>query len=483
MTEEIDDNEQQLEYGKEHELAINALLQDLTRLYPTDKAAFRDLFYDRESQRTKFSVLLKDKCRILDNFVIEGKAGVGKTSFIYSIESDEELRSELNFTPIVVDYRGVVGQSWEICLLNFITSMDKCFKKIGYPIHSLKENSKSNMDENINFIQTHLINLPEDNERPSIVIFLDDFDYAEDDWYKLLKYFLSFASSDITSIVLSARPPLLAAIDSYDERFSFYFTRKPNTIKLGNLNVQNILSARLAPLLAERETQSLWSAIVSTFKRKSAVQRMLKQLGIKDIDALTKFDFPLTDKHCDFMTSITNGNLREIFSIGIQSIIFALEKGNHLKSRIEGGIKRKVIGHEKTLKMFYGHSNPHKYKIININKYKSKKNNSLLYNVLEAVKISKVINSDFYESLTTSSLGHKKKEIDWAIEFLSDKVNRFIEPTKLLPAGREKIINLHKEFKLLDKGKYYLYMADWDEYKSDNRAGDYGKSLIKELKL
>ncbi|MHC4396146.1 MAG: hypothetical protein ACYS1A_10880 [Planctomycetota bacterium] len=481
MSEKVAEKNETSYFGKEHEIAIDALFEDLTRLYPTDRELFRDLFYNREEQHNKFSALVTDNQQRTGNYIFEGKAGVGKTSFIYRIESDEVLQQELNFVPVVVDYRKSVPQSSSACLVNFIESMQGCFEKIDCPIHTLTNNIQDNIDDNIHAIEKHLRGLDPNANIPNIIIFLDDFDYLEDTWYELLRYFLSFAASDYVSIVLTARPPLIRAIDSYDDRFAFFFTRNVKKIKLGSLDVENVLISRLAPLLAKKQIQSKFDLIISTFRRKSSIEQMLRKLGIKDLNALRTFEFPLTNKHCDFMKAITNGNLREVFNIAIPSILFALEEGSSLANRTENNVEKKIIGHENTLKLFYIDDNPDsKYHIININKYKSKSRNSLLYNVLEAVKIFQILDENFYDTL--AKFGHNKKAVNWAIEFLSDKVHRFVEPTTLLPPTRHSKLKLYEEYKILDKGEFYLYMAGWDEYCSERRAGSYGRSIIKEMK-
>lgn len=40
----------------------------------------------------------------------------------------------------------------------------------------------------------------------------------------------------------------------------------------------------------------------------------------------------------------------------------------------------------------------------------------------------------------------------------------------------ESRINLYKEYKLTEKGEFYMQMANWEDYIS--KCGDYGKSIL-----
>lgn len=155
------------------------------------------------------------------------------------------------------------------------------------------------------------------------------------------------------------------------------------------------------------------------------MSKIIKSLGVKNFDDLKRIDYPMTRKHDNFMRQITNGNIREIFDIAYESLKYIFENFETLSEREEDGIVRKIIGRDGVMRIFYDNNNS-KYKIININKYKSKKKNSLLYNVLETIKISRMLDENFYSVL--SKYGHNKKQVDWAIEFLSEKNNRFIQP-------------------------------------------------------
>jgi len=179
------------------------------------------------------------------------------------------------------------------------------------------------------------------------------------------------------------------------------------------------------------------------------------------------------------MQLITNGDLREVFKIAYDSICFAMQNRSRLESREEYGHKRYVIGHENTLKLFCDKKEAN-YRIINLHQRKSRSGNSLWYNILEAVKIFGIVDDvHFYPSLET--LGHNKIAVDRAMNDLVDKPNRLIEPVKII---NPKIIKSkgygNDEYRITDKGDYYLYLVTWPEYKE--RYGEPGRSLIKEYK-
>jgi len=210
-----------------YQLAVSALLQDLTPSASSDLALFHDLFYDRRPAIDTFVNLFPHAATRRQNFLIVGDAGVGKTSFVYSLLTAPDIVKDLSIEPVLVDYRTATPRSPTGCLLAFIDSMRKCFDNLGAPIHTLKDNVAANVDDNLYLIERHLVTVSPGLPR-QITIFMDDFDYAEDVWYKLLDDFMPFAASPHAMVVMTMRPPLFRAIDTYDDRFSHYFTRTEN---------------------------------------------------------------------------------------------------------------------------------------------------------------------------------------------------------------------------------------------------------------
>ena len=305
-----------------------------------------------------------------------------------------------------------------------------------------------------------------------MIVFLDDLDYADEDWWMLLDFLMPLASSDYASVVFSVRPPLVASLDIYDDRFRHVYCRDVQRINLAGLNVQNVLTSRLVPFLIERDT-ALNKFFKRLFRRDAKVYRLLDRLGLRDLSELPRFDYPFTSKHNSFMSRITNGNLREIFEIALESLDFVMSS-HELLERVEDGVVRKVIGRENVLRLFADPEEP-PYKIVNIHARRSAMGNSLVHNTLHAVKCFRCLDASLYSTLR--SLGHSKNDVDWAVEYLQSRHNRFIVPIAIQPANARQGSRQCSDFKVTEKGNYYLQIAEWEEYKK--RFGDCGKDITR----
>ncbi len=358
------------------------------------------------------------------------------------------------------------------------------------PINSLKKNREDNIFENLNIIQMHLAKQKEKQLKKYLIIFLDDFDYVEDNLFELLEHFLPFASSynKKSSTVLSARPALHQAINSYDNRFACYFTRDVQRIKLKTLATTKLLSKRLAPILLEEKLHPFKNLINILLRKDASYRKLMKHYGIDDFDSLKKFNMPFTQLYNNFMTSITNGNIREIFDISYETLVFILNNYEDIEEAAEYEenelVMKKNLTDENVMQLFFdqifdekkGYKN--QYKLINIHEYRSKSGNSLIYNVLEAVKIFEYSNDEFYDNL--SKFGHKKEQVDKIISILENKSHRMITPTKVMPSQLTEKSMVYKHYRTTEKGDYYLTnIAFWKEY--IERCGDTGKSLRKNL--
>jgi hypothetical protein len=468
-------------FTEKHDAAIKWLFTNIVTWFDSDKKLFLDLFYNRHEEIRQLTGMLtnaKEACE-QKNILITGSAGIGKTSFLCRIIGDAALCDSMGIKPILVDYSASIPLDWTGCLYGFVSMAEKAFQEIGHQINTLKPNhQEQHIDANIHLIRKHLEYLKTQGA-PHIVIILDDFDYANTVWFKLLDYFIPFAAKSPASVVLSVRPPLKAAIEGYDNRFSLHFTRDVNVFDLKPLGVEDVIASRLAPLLEKKETENWFTSIINNFKKPSVVEQLRRKLNITESDELSEFEYPLTEMHNNFMRKITNGDLRETFDIAYDSICFVLKNRKNLEKREEFGHIRYIIGHENTLQLFCDREGS-KYKIMDLHKRRSKKGkNSLWYNVLEAVLIFKVIDEvNFYDTL--KSFGHIASAVDRAITELKDKNNRLIEPVKIsVPKAKPEGYS-DDEYILTEKGKYYLEIAKWPGY--IKRFGDYGRSLKEEYK-
>ncbi|WP_445368211.1 ATP-binding protein [Methylomonas sp. BW4-1] len=459
------EQEKQSKYTRELDDFISFAFDDLVEIAKTDFKLFEELYYNRKNQCDEFYALMEDKHKKAQNVLVIGNAGVGKTSFMHKLIIN---CNNAKFYPVLMDYRKIVPKSTHGLVSDFLRAIESYFDDIGSPIHTLK--SGGSMDQNFQEAYNHLESLDLNSLKKQLIIFLDDFDYAEEEWFDLLRYFLPFSNNNKVSLVLSVRPLLLSAIDEYDDRFRNSYIRKARQIELAPISVENVISTRLAPVLAEREKTGLISKI---FKRESSLCKLAKKYG-KIVDDLPRFEYPLTIKHNDFMQRITSGDLRETFAIAYESLKFVLEHEDYLENKVEDdGSVKKIIGRENVMKILYDNKDAH-YSIINLHTFRSKSTkNSLFYNVLQGIKIYGVADDRFFEVL--KDLGHEKKKVDEAIDELSSKKQRFFVPIKYVAKSAKKRIEYAREYKALPKLDKYLEMCEWDEY--IQRCGEPGASL------
>lgn len=470
----------QFEFSEYMEKFINLAFDDLVEIANDNDTLFEELYYNRKNQCDEFYALMTEKHNIAQNVLISGGAGVGKTSFMHKLLINCDQKKVF---PIFLDYRRIVPRTKEGLLSFFLGKMEKYFTAIAYPIHTMSQTNT--VDQNFQQAFNHLESITKKKDHRLLAIFLDDFDYAEDEWKELLKYFLPFSNSKNVSLVLSVRPPLLNSIDNYDDRFRYSYIRKARHIKLDPISVENVISLRLAPVLSEsNKTQKIYGMMQSLFSRESELCKIAKAYGAI-VDQLPRFEYPLTIKHNTFMQRITSGDLRETFAIAYESLKYILQNHRNLESRIEENTERKIIGREGVLKLLLDNKDS-TYKILNLHNERSRKtNNSLHYNILEGIKFFQSNNNKFYEAL--SSLGHSEIDVDNGLKFLSSKQNKFFVESSVTTEIRHPVggngrtkVRQTKGYQSLPKLDMYLEICnDWQEYIS--RCGIAGVSVAEYL--
>jgi hypothetical protein len=468
MNEKGQENNHQAELEK----FLDFALDDLLEFASNDAKLFEELYYNRKNQYDEFSALLEDEHMRSQNVLVIGGAGVGKTNFLYKLKLNCD--SHGNF-PIFLDYRRVVPKSNEGLLAYFIECIDKYFETVDRPIHTIKSNQT--LDEKFQSVFSHLEKIELDGLKKHLVIFLDDLDYAEDDWFDLLHYFLPFSNSARVCLVLSVRPPLLHAIDEYDDRFRSSYIKKARPFELNKISVENVISTRLAPVLKKDEASShkLYCSIESLFEQDSTLCKLAKTFGTT-VEGIPRFEYPLTTKLTSFMQRITSGNLRETFDIAYECLMHIFRNPGILEEKDEAGVKKIIIPRGTIIQLLYKNKES-RYKIFDLHSHRAKEN-SLFYNVLEAVKLHGKTDDRFYGALL--KLGHSKKRVDEALNELSSTKRNFIIPEKFFPKKMKKHIEFSREYLSTDKAEMYLEMArDWDEYKEV--FGEPGESAEKYL--
>lgn len=468
------DENQYLDYSE----FIQISFKDLVSFTSEEKEVFLDLYYNRDTEFNRMKSILKNIRNRGDNILIYGVAGSGKSSFMYKVFYEIEFLKDYNLFPIIVDYNR--DSDIESLLKKFIFDITEYFKSMGCPVHTLKENSTTNIDHNLHTLKYFLSQSKRDDLTKHLIILLDDFDYVEQNHlFKLLDDFKGFGVHPNATIVLSARPNLFAAINEYDNRLSKHYTRDIHKISLARLDLKKLISKRLAIILVENEKTSLFKSLTNKLLGKeSPYLRLLTKMGIKNIADLKKIDLPFTGLYLNFITCITNHNIREMFDIVHDSILFVLKNNSKLETveeREDGEIvTKKEISKEATLKMFYDNPDS-KFNIINIHKDKSKKGNSLFFNILEGIKTFGELNPTFYSLM--KKLGHSKEDVDWAINTkLKSPGYALIAPSKIIPSHVKDRVDRYSEFFITEKGDYYLsIICYWDEYIS--RCGNFGESI------
>ena len=449
--------------------------RDLVDIARYNEAAFDELYYNRETEFTLFNNIMSDARATGINVIVKGQAGSGKSNFIYKLLRNANTLARLQLHAIMIDYRRVIPSNAAGCLIHFLQEVKRYFEVIGEPIHTLKDLTDDKITVNMQVCYKHLEQLPE-SRTPHLLIVLDDFDYAENEWFLLLDYFLAFAASRKASVVFTVRPLLLSTVEAYDDRFNHYYNRHCQLIDLKPLDVPRILATRIALILKAKDNCSLYGRICERIRRQcNGFREVLEQLGIKSVDDLPTFEYPFTERHNMFMRRITNGNIREIFDIATDSLIYMLDPNVTIISREEDGVERRSIGREGDLKLFMD-DYPRKkspFRIINIHELRSRNGNSLYYNVLELVKLRKVVDDTFYAIL--QELGHRQRDIDHALSFLTDKSQRLIEPIRLRQRSSSTLVYDMPEYRITDKGDYYMQICSWNEYAS--RCGTCGISV------
>ncbi|MFY0687570.1 MAG: hypothetical protein JXQ90_10425 [Cyclobacteriaceae bacterium] len=455
--------------------------EDLFSLSKHDREVFKELYYNRDTEVINFRDLAGILPNTGENILVLGKAGVGKSNFIYRIFFDDSIMEEFKLHPLMVDYREVNPRSVNGCCLTFIDDIKSYFSELKVPVNGLETNNEQNITTNLNIIQRHIKNLKSDQVKKHLVIFLDDLDYLEEEHlFELLEIFSPFAQSPKISLITSARPTLYTSINNNDFKYSHLYTRNVKKIELGPLNINNLISKRLAPILIFEQAHPFHSFIKNLFSKRSAFQKVLSKFGIKDLEQLQKFEYPFTNDFVNFMGQLTNGNLREIFDIAFDALIYILNNYDELENinEVEHGvsIKKKKISKKQIIELYYSNDDS-KFKLINLHQ-RTKNGNSLLFNVLEAIKIFESIDDRFYASL--QNLGHKQDEVNEAIEHLKIKKHRLIIPKQIYQPKIKKVVAFCPEYTVTDKGDFYLTeITKWEEYVE--KCGESKESLIQKI--
>lgn len=470
-----------LKYVKdEYSDVLEYSFSDLQRFAKDEYGIFEELYYNREHEFNDFHLTAKNLHRNGNNILVVGKAGIGKSNYVYRLFYNKELLEECNLYPLMIDYTKIGSENdkdfWK---LHLIDSFDQYFKKeVNDFTLNLRENTMANISDNLYKIQKNIIELPIKRVKKHLILFIDDLDYAEEsNLFDILDVISPFARSERVSVLLSVRPPLLHSIQSNDFKYQFLFTTNVKKIELAPLHIQNVLSMRLAVIMILPNKHILLDKLKKIKSDNSKFKSLLNKLGVHNLQNLKEFEYPFTDAYANFMSKITDGNLREVFAIAMDSMMFIFDNYDKLESVIENDVTKKIISEENIVEILYKNQNS-KYKLFNLHQIINSKGNSLHFNVIEAVQSFECTsNNGFYESL--KRLGHERIDVDNAIKFLALKEHRFIVSNyyKYIKDDVKEI----ERYGITEKGRYYLSdVTKWNEYiqvcKSSNQ------SIIQQIK-
>jgi len=456
------------------------MFSDLIRLSKGDKEIFLDLYYNRDDDVIEFKMAAKNLYETGSNLIIIGDAGIGKSSFIYRLYYDKALLEELKLFPIIFDYRDSQEEKKQFFFKQtFIEDIKKYLDSIGR-----KVTLSDDQDSNLHLIQKEI--LDKDNlhrKEKHLIIFVDDLDYAEQkELFPILKFLTPYARSPNISIALSVRPTLFKTIQRNDGTFRYYFTQQVKKIELHDLSIHHILAMRLAPILATSNIENkgfLGNVIHKLLHLKSSEKnyvKILKRLGITNLESLKNFHFPFTEEYCSFMKNVSSNNIRECFNIAIESLMYILEHYGKLIDNTdkETGEVRKEITNKIIVDLFTKEGS--KYTLFDLHEIKNDKNNSLYFNTLEAVKYCNKgnLNANFY--LYLEKLGHERNDVDNTLRLLGRRSNRFLSSNDFTYAQdytKEPI-----KYEITKKGEYYLSdISKWSEYKDKFDSTNATKSV------
>ena len=301
---------------EEYKTLFEHTFTDIINLASGDRDLFEELYYNREAEYIDFKNAAEKLFNNGNNLLVLGSAGMGKSNYVYRLFYNTELLENAQLYPLMFDYTVITPNNIDGWKLHFIEGFDRFFKSFDYNIN-IKENTKSNIDDNLYKIQKELHEIPSEKLIKHPLLFVDDLDYAEEDkLFELLDFLTPYAKDRRIHILLSVRPPLFHAINNNDFKYRFLFITNVKKIELHPLNIHDILSTRLAPIIAFDPNISFFEKIINKIKGLknpySKYQKILKKLGISNLEQLKEFPYPFTDDYMNFMQRITNGNLREI---------------------------------------------------------------------------------------------------------------------------------------------------------------------------
>ena len=456
------------------DLFWNVIFREIDRLVDkldaTEKDdAFKKLFYD--GHRAKQIEILKDTIIANKNtginYLVEGIAGVGKTTFIERLIAE---RKYFNANGVHISYVRSINKKKDDYLAVFVEELSKYFDALGNPYKGRIDTSTyEDICRTIDGFACHINGI--ENQKLIPIVFIDDLDYVEDGWKNIIDKLNHFIFSDKISICITMRPRLWAQLSNSDDRTTRNFD-KSSSFTLSPIPISEIIHSKIFLILNEYEVYKS-STVKETFKKimgyfsfweraDNTLLKILKSHGIDDIDKFQKIDYPFSPEFEYFLQKVTGYNLRRMFLIIKKSISFIIE-GGELEENSTGvwKLKKSVIRD-----LFFSVENPDiEYNVLNLHFIRSEKTNkSICYYILLLMstnslkKLFEIDDEKFIKSISdTVGGGISNKNIISIIKKLSEKNFALLDLVK--NTG-----DIEK-YEISEKGRYYLNeLSKWDEY-------------------
>ncbi len=410
---------------------------------------YQYLYFERSGVESDFDAALSQGNH---NITIVGKPGMGKTSFIHYMFIKLKKRGDIY--PIILDYRKLSPRRPDSLLSIFVNEARNYFHEIGYPANELTvETTIANCLDHSIIIQRHLAAIPKSSLTKKMVLFLDDLDYAEDQFMVLLKdYFLPYAQTDKASLILSVRPPLLNTIKRYDQLRQHYHIY-PREIMIPDENLEHILSNRLKTVLEKEEAQEEAGVITNRLHRiLKALKPSTDDLIISKIRSVhpeytsTTLKLPFDSNFYSKLRSITYSNLRLVEELLPEMIEWEYSNPISLNSDFYNALIHIAIKKPHILLDLVTVKTRDRKKKLN--------GNSVLQNVLEYFFFEEAVTDFFYEEM--ASFGISKELADGAIKELVDTPYSMIVADFVYLKDNSDVKCLVPRYKINKKGIQYI---------------------------
>lgn len=386
-------------------------LVSLLELDDNGQELFQYLYFTRSGVEEKIEAALKGK----HNIVFVSNPGNGKTTCMHFMFI--EFQKDKRYHPIILDFKNIAVKSEDsmakAMLCVFISEMKEYFKIIGKPITSITEKATlQNCEDQALLIRRHLRNCTlEELKENKLIIFLDDLDYAEKHYMKILKeYFMPYMHTDKSTVILSVRPMLHNMIKTHDPLRQYFYTL-PREVLLPQDDLQFIIHNRIKSIVNIQEAKNILQKFIQVFRsptKDQLIYNRLKEIDpdFKGLDDILPFDKSFYSR----LQDITLSNLRRVEELLPDLIEYQLSgqqpclntdfyscyiKLTHQKKNIMPDLVSEKTSHQG----------------------KTKNNNSITQIVLEYFYFQTIVNERMYKIL--AKYGINKEQANSAIKRLS----------------------------------------------------------------